>query len=146
MNRPALFHVLRIQWAGSRAFLMICLMIAMVALQPVAEAQSEGLQGYWRGSGYVSAAKGQRERVRCRVWISRGLGQTFGVKARCASPATNIDQTGRVSRTGSNSYVGDFYNSDFNIRGRIRIILQGNRQSVTMHSDAGSGRLTLYRR
>ena len=146
MKRDTLFYIPQSRWPVPRACWILCLTIVIVALQSRAEAQSQGLQGYWRGSGYISPAKGQRERVRCRVWISRSSTQTFGVNARCASQAADIDQTGRVRKTGRNSYIGDFYNSDYNIRGRIRITLRGNRQYVTMRSDAGSGRLTLFRR
>ena len=146
MKRDTVFYIRQFRWHVPRVCWMLCLTIAIVALQSGAEAQSQGLQGYWRGSGYISPAKGQRERVRCRVWISRSSPQAFGVKARCASQAANIDQTGRVRKTGRNSYIGDFYNSHYNIRGRIRITLRGNRQNVTMHSDVGSGRLTLFRR
>lgn len=123
-----------------------CLLLSSGAFYAQAEAQSKGLEGYWRGSGYVSPAKGRRERVRCRVWISRASGKSYSVKARCASQGANIDQVGRVSKTGGNSYSGDFYNSDFNIRGRIRITLRGNRQAVALSSKEGSGRLTLFRR
>mgnify|MGYP001821317825 CR=1 FL=1 len=111
-----------------------------------AAAQAKGLSGYWRGSGFISPAKGQRERVRCRVWISQSARQSYRVKARCASQAVDIDQTGSVRRTGRNNYTGEFFNSDFNIRGRLRITLRGNRQSVSLQSDAGSGHLTLFRR
>ena len=68
------------------------------------------------------------------------------MKARWASQAANIDQTGSVRKTGRNTYAGDFSNSDYNVGGRIRFTLRGNRQSVALLSDAGSGRLTLFRR
>ena len=68
------------------------------------------------------------------------------MKARWASQAANIDQTGSVRKIGRNTYAGDFYNSDYNVRGRIRVTLRGNRQSVALFSDAGSGRLILFRR
>ena len=129
-----------------RAGSVICLILAFSVMSGEAQAQSKGLEGYWRGSGYVSPAKGRRERVRCRVWISRASGESYSVKARCASQGANIDQVGRVSKTGGNSYSGDFFNSDFNIRGRIRITLRGNRQAVALSSKEGSGRLTLFRR
>lgn len=146
MRRNLLIRVQQSRWSVPRACWVLGLAILGVAFTSQAQAQPKGLQGYWRGSGYISPAKGHRERVRCRVWISSGSAGAYSVKARCASQGTNIDQTGRVKKTGRNSYTGQFYNSDFNIRGRIRITLHGNRQSVTMHSSSGSGRLTLFRR
>ncbi len=146
MRRKFLTRAKQLRWSVPHAGRVLWLTLLVVAFHSQAEAQSQGLQGYWRGSGYISPTKGQRERVRCRVWISSSSAKTYRVNAQCASQAANIDQTGRVERTGRNSYTGDFYNSDFNIRGRLRITLRGNRQSVTMHSNAGSGRLTLFRR
>ena len=146
MRRNFLTRVKQPRWSVPQAGWVLSLLILVVASHSPSEAQSQGLQGYWRGSGYIAPSKGQRERVRCRVWISSSSAKTYRVKAQCASQAANIDQTGRVRKTGRNSYIGDFFNSDFNIRGRLRITLRGNRQSVTMHSNSGSGRLTLFRR
>ena len=111
-----------------------------------ANAQSSGLAGYWRGSGHISPSEGARERVRCRVWITRESQRSYRVVARCASQGANIDQSGRVVQTGSNRFAGEFYNSDYNIRGRIHISLRGNRQYVSMRSESGSGSLELFRR
>ena len=144
MRPDSLIRVPQHRWTVPRWTLWLTIFV--VAYHSEAAAQSQGLQGYWRGSGFISPAKGQRERVRCRVWISRGSTRTYRVKARCASQAADIDQTGSVQKTGRNNYAGEFFNSDYNIRGRLRITLRGNRQSVTLHSDAGSGRLTLFRR
>jgi hypothetical protein len=35
---------------------------------------------------------------------------------------------------------------EYNVRGRIRVRVSGNRQSVTLNSPQGSGRLTLFKR
>ena len=129
-----------------RFFSVSCLAAVIGAAYSEVQAQSKGLAGYWRGSGYVSPVKGQRERVRCLVWITQISGKNYNIKAKCASQAVNIDQVANVRKTGGSSYTGTFHNSDFNIRGRIRITLRGNRQSVALSSKEGSGRLTLFRR
>lgn len=131
----------RIKVSGSGLLLVL---IAIVGLPGMAHA--DRFSGLWRGSGYVKPAEGQRERVRCRVVYRRLSRDRYGVTARCATQAVNIDQAGEVRRTGRNSYSGTFYNMEYNVRGRIRIRVSGNRQSVTLRSPQGSGRLTLFKR
>lgn len=146
MAPHSLFHPRQSRLGDLRGIWMLCFTMITVGFSAAADAQSQGLQGYWRGSGHISPRKGKSERVRCRVWISSNSAESFNVKARCASQSANIDQTGRVRRMGRNRFLGDFYNSDYDIRGRISITLRGNQQTVTMSSDAGSGRLRLFRR
>jgi hypothetical protein len=109
-------------------------------------AKAESVAGLWRGSGFVNPSEGRRERVRCRVMYTRQSEQRYQLTARCATASANIDQVGEVRRTGRDRLSGSFYNADFNVRGRIQIRLNGNRQAVTLISDAGSGRLTLFKR
>ena len=109
-------------------------------------AHADSFAGLWRGSGYVNPVEGQREKVRCRVVYRRLSADRYGVTARCATQSVNIDQSGEVRRTGRNSYAGTFYNMEYNVRGRIRVRVSGNRQSVTLNSPQGSGRLTLFKR
>jgi hypothetical protein len=122
----------------------MALMVAVVGAATVAKAES--VKGLWRGSGFVNPSEGRRERVRCRVVYTRQSAQRYQLTARCATASANIDQLGEVRRTGRNRLSGSFYNADFNVRGRIRIRLNGNQQVVTLISDAGSGRLTLFKR
>jgi hypothetical protein len=121
------------------------LALGAVTLLP-GPAHGDGFSGLWRGSGHVNPAEGQRERVRCRVVYRRLSADRYGVTARCATQAVNIDQSGEIRRTGRNSYAGTFYNMEYNVRGRIRVRVSGNRQSVTLSSPQGSGRLTLFKR
>lgn len=132
--------------AAVRSIFVTLLMLAWLAGDAPLFAQSRGLEGYWRGSGFVHPTDGQREKIRCRVTFQRLSASVFSVRALCASQATNITQTGELRRVGSNRYAGEFYNSDFNVRGRIQTRLQGNRQSVTFRSEAGYGQLRLFRR
>ena len=109
-------------------------------------ATAESVAGLWRGSGFVNPSEGQRERVRCRVVYTRQSAQRYRLTARCATASANIDQVGEVRRTGRDRLSGSFYNADFNVRGRIQIRLNGKQQAVTLISDAGAGRLTLFKR
>jgi hypothetical protein len=109
-------------------------------------AYSEPLQGSWSGSGYVKPTDGQRENVRCRVSYSPQGSKVVAVSATCTSASTTIRQTGQLSLVTPNRYVGDFYNSEYDISGRIRVSMSGSSQTVTFSSARGSGSLSLSKR
>jgi hypothetical protein len=122
----------------------MALMVAVVGTATVAKA--ELVTGLFRGSGFVNPSEGRWERVRCRVVYTRQSEQRYQLTARCATASANIDQVGEVRRRGRNRLSGSVYNADVNVRGRIQITVSGNQQVVTLISDAGSGRLTLFKR
>lgn len=111
---------------------------------PPADAAS--LNGTWRGAGYIEPSEGRRERVTCVATYSRRSRTVFSVRATCASSSGSIRQTGEVLLVRPNTYVGDFYNQQFNIGGRLRIAVRGRRQTVTLSSSNGNGRLSLSKR
>jgi len=118
-------------------------LLAVAAAVPVRAASLEGL---WTGGGYVQPASGQRERVSCRVSYSRRSRSVLGVVATCATTSTKIRQTGELLMVSPTRYVGDFYNAQYDIGGRIRVIVNGTRQTVTFTSGNGGGRLSLQKR
>jgi hypothetical protein len=86
---------------------------------------------------------GQREKVRCRVSFTPHGSKVVAVTATCASASTSIRQTGQLSMVSPNRYVGDFYNSEYDISGRIRVIISGSSLTATFSSANGSGNLNL---
>lgn len=112
----------------------------------VLPANAAGLNGTWAGSGYIHPKAGKRERVRCVVRYDRESAKVFAVSATCASSSASIRQTGEVLKVRSNTYVGDFYNRQFDIRGRVRVRISGAQQTVVFSSSDGGGRLTLSKR
>ncbi len=123
------------------------LFMASLALPLFAgEAMSASLAGTWQGSGYVAPKSAARERVRCRVTYRKQSAKVFSVSARCASKSATIRQTGEVLMVRPNRYVGDFYNSQFDVSGRVRVTISGSRQTVTFSGGAGRGRLNLRKR
>ncbi len=139
-------------WWGGRNVARARSMLASLAVAAVMTggfsegALADRFEGLWRGSGYVNPAEGQRERVRCRVVYRRLSAERYEVTARCATQAVNIDQVGEVRRTGRSSFAGTFYNMEYNVRGRIRVSVKGNQQTVSLNSPQGTGRLTLFKR
>jgi len=118
--------------------------LILVGICPIAKAAS--LSGTWRGSGFVNPKSGNREKVRCRITYKRQSNKVFRVSAVCASTSGKIRQTGEVLMVTTKRYVGDFYNSDFDISGRVRVVLRGSRQTVSFSSKTGNGRITLRKR
>ena len=51
-----------------------------------------------------------------------------------------------VYKTGGNSYKGSFVNSQYNVRGSIRVVVHGKSQSVSLSGDGASAQLSLSRR
>lgn len=110
-----------------------------------APASAAELSGTWSGTGSVKPKDGKTESVRCRVTYSPE-GSAVGVSATCASSSTTIRQTGSLTKVSDSKYVGDFYNSEYDISGRVRVSVSGSSQTVTFSSPRGSGSLSLSRR
>lgn len=128
-------------------FILACVMaVAVSSFATVGTANAASLAGAWSGGGTVKLKTGQVERVRCRVRYSKSSGKTFGVSATCATTAGTISQSGRVVQVRGNRYSGRLYNADYAVSGRISISVSGKRQTVTVTSSKGSGRLSLSRR
>ena len=133
-----------IRYAG-----LVIAAIAMIVAIPgftATSAVAASLGGSWSGNGFVKPSSGQRERVRCRVTYTRLTKKVYSVSARCASSSATLSQSGEVLMVRPNLFVGDFYNQQFDIRGRIRIRISGRSQSVTLSSSSASGRLRLRKR
>lgn len=109
-------------------------------------AAADTLSGTWSGSGSVSPKDGKTERVRCRITYSPQGASTVGVSATCASSSTTIHQTGSLSKVSDSKYVGDFYNNEYDISGRVRVSVSGSSQTVTFSSARGSGSVSLSRK
>ena len=130
-----------------RSRLSILPIAAAFALTAVSmPALADGLSGNWSGGGYVKPRDGQREKVSCRVKYTPQGSSVVAVSATCASASTTIQQTGQLSKVSATKYVGEFYNSQYDISGRIRVTISGGSQTVTFSSDRGSGSMQLSRR
>ena len=54
-------------------------------------------------------------------------------------------QTGEVLEVGVGRFAGDLYNPQFDVSGRVRVQVSGNRQTVTFFGAQGKGTLSLVR-
>jgi hypothetical protein len=120
-------------------------LLAGLACSGLAQAQTAGLEGSWRGGGSVSFASGQTERAQCRAQFRRASGNSYTLTATCATPSGRATQTATVRQVGGNSYQGRFHNSEYDVSGSIFITVAGNRQSVRLTGEAGSASIELRR-
>jgi hypothetical protein len=118
--------------------------LILLAAPNVVLAQS--LEGSWSGSGVARPNTGQSEKVKCRIVYSKESAKVFGVSATCATTSVKFHQTGKVLMVNPNRYVGDFYNPEYDVSGRVRVTLKGSSQTVNFSGPKGSGSLTLTRR
>lgn len=123
----------------------IVLAAAVLTVSPL-PAFADPLSGSWSGTGFVKPTDGQRESVRCKVTYNPEGASTVGVTATCASASTTIHQTGQLTMVSQSRYVGDFYNSEYDISGRINVTISGSSQTVNFSGARGSGTLNLSRR
>jgi len=133
----------RIRMRSLVALSVLTLMIPLVAPQA---ALAQSLEGSWRGSGVARPNTGQSERVRCNIVYRKENPKVFDVTATCATTSVKFRQTGKVLMVNPDRYVGDFYNPDYDVSGRVRVILKGSTQTVSFSGAKGSGSLTLTKR
>lgn len=108
-------------------------------------AQADTLSGTWSGSGSFKAKDGKSEAVRCKITYTP-QGSAVAVSAACASASATIRQTGSLTKVSDSKYVGDFYNNEYDVSGRVRVTVHGSSQSVSFSSAKGSGSMSLSRR
>ncbi len=125
----------------ARIWLLLFLPLALFLSHGAVGAVS--LEGTWSGAGMVNPNKGQREQVRCRITYKRESAKVFSVAAKCATSSVKMRQTGKLLEVSPSRYVGEFYNSDYDVSGRVRVIVKGSAQTVTFQSPRGSGSVTL---
>jgi len=130
---------LRLALAGSMLGLGL-----LVAGAP-APAVAAGLEGSWSGGGTVRFASGAEEQARCRAHYSRRSNAVYVLHATCATASGKAAQSATLQKVGDNRYSGTFYNSEYDISGRIYVILRGSNQSVRLTSGSGSASFRLSR-
>ncbi|HJZ34416.1 MAG TPA: hypothetical protein VKF35_25090 [Hyphomicrobiaceae bacterium] len=131
----------RLRFALAGSALSLCLL----GTAAPASAVAAGLEGSWSGGGTVRFASGQEEQARCRAHYSRRSNAVYVLHATCATASGKAAQSATLQKVGDNRYSGTFYNSEYDISGRIYVILRGSSQSVRLTSGSGSASFRLSR-
>ncbi len=105
-----------------------------------------GLAGSWSGGGWVAFSTGNKEKARCRATYRRAGKNTYSLEATCATSSGKASQTATVYQVSASRYRGSFYNTEYNVRGTIRVVVSGSHQSVSLAGDGASASLSLRRR
>ena len=129
-----------------RARISLLLLAPLALVLSLETARAVSLEGAWSGSGVVNPKDGQREKVRCRISYRQESANVFGVVATCATSSVKFRQTGKLLQVNPTRYVGDFHNPEYDVSGRVRVMVRGSVQTVTFQSVRGSGSVTLRKR
>jgi hypothetical protein len=108
--------------------------------------ESGNLAGSWSGGGWVSFSSGNKEKARCRASYRHNGGDSYTLQATCATSSGKASQTATLYKVSDSRYRGSFYNTDYNVRGTIRVVVTGRSQSVSLAGDGASASLSLHKR
>ncbi|BAQ16875.1 hypothetical protein GL4_1418 [Methyloceanibacter caenitepidi] len=128
-----------------RAFCGFALLALTVAMAPSTAASAAALAGEWSGEGTVTQTEGPTEKVRCRVSYKQESAKVFGVVAKCASTSQMMNQTGELLEVRPGVFTGEFNLTQYDVSGRVRVVLDGETQTVTFKSPKGEGEVILNR-
>jgi hypothetical protein len=108
-------------------------------------ASAQTIVGNWSGSGTIVFPSGEQERARCRATFRPAAGGDVTMTGVCATASVRVSQSATLSRVTHNTYHGDFFNTEYNISGSIRIRLQGSRLNASLNGGGGSAHFVLGR-
>ena len=109
-------------------------------------AESATLVGTWAGNGSISFSSGTKEGARGRAHFAKTGATSYIMSASCATASARVDQSAELSRVGANSYVGSFFNQQYNTGGQIRITVNGRSGYVRLSGEAGTAVFNLSKR
>jgi hypothetical protein len=129
-----------------RGFCGLALLAPLVMLAPAPASAATALAGEWSGEGTVTQTEGATEKVRCRVSYKQESAKVYGVTAQCASTSQMTKQIGELLEVRPGVYTGEFNLTQYDISGRVRVVVEGETQTVTFKSPRGEGEVVLSRR
>jgi len=138
-RKPAVLRYAALATAG-------ILLAVLLTIAPVKAAVAGELVGSWTGGGTVTLANGAREKARCRASYIAAGGRTYAMTATCATASAKVSQTAILSQNTKNRFGGTFFNPEFGVTGRIRIIVSGKRQTVYLSGSSGHATFNMHRR
>jgi hypothetical protein len=96
------------------------------------------LVGTWAGNGDINFASGSKEKARCRARFAKTGERSYEMSASCATASVKVDQSAQLTKVGANSYVGSFFNPQYNTGGSIKITVSGRTGAVSLAGEAGT--------
>ncbi len=109
-------------------------------------ASAQSLAGSWAGAGMIVYPSGEKERARCRVTFRTAGGGDVSMRAICATASARVIQDAALSRLTGDVYSGEFTNTEYGIRGSIRIKVHSTKKlSASLSGGGGSAHFSLNR-
>lgn len=125
-----------------RSLFMLCTILVVATISPL-QAEPAPLEGIWSGSGTMQALDQPPQKLTCRVTYKRETEKVFKLAAKCVTISTAVNQTGQLLKINPGVYVGEFHVASFDISGRVRIVIDGNSQTMSFKSSRANGVVTL---
>jgi hypothetical protein len=108
-------------------------------------AAAQSIHGTWSGGGMIIFPSGEKERARCRATFRQSGGGGLSMHGVCATASVRVSQSASLSRQTSTTYSGEFYNTEYNLSGSIRIRLQGNKLNASLNGGGATAQFVLGR-
>ncbi len=138
MNTPSLSRVV----ASSVAALAGAIGLLGAATVPAA---AQTIIGSWSGGGLIIFPSGEQEKARCRANFRQTGGGGIAMTGVCATASVRVSQSANLSRLTANTYSGDFFNTEYNLSGSIRIRVQGNKLNASLSGGGATAQFVLGR-
>jgi hypothetical protein len=108
-------------------------------------AAAQSIIGSWSGGGMIIFPSGETERARCRATFRNLSGGSVSMQGVCATASVRVSQSASLSRLTSTTYSGEFYNTEFNLSGSIRIRMQGSKLNASLSGGGATAQFVLGR-
>jgi hypothetical protein len=119
-------------------FLIMCVtMVSPLRAEPVS------LEGTWSGSGTMQAVDKPPQKLTCRINYKRETDKVFRLAAKCVTVSTSINQTAQLLKVNPGVYTGRFQIASYDISGRVRVVVNGNAQTMSFQSSRAKGTVNL---
>ena len=118
------------------------LSVVGIAATPAA---AQTIIGSWSGGGLIIFPSGEKERARCRATFRNVGGGGVSMNGVCATASVRVSQSASLSRLTSTTYSGEFYNTEYNLSGSIRIRMQGNKLNASLSGGGATAQFVLGR-
>ncbi len=125
-----------------RNLFSLCAILVLATISPL-QAEPLPLEGTWNGSGTMQAMDNPPQKLTCRINYKRETEKVFKLAAKCVTISTAINQTGQLLKVNPGVYVGEFHVASYDISGRVRIVIDGDVQTMSFKSARANGTVTL---
>lgn len=135
------------KFASAALFAAALLMPAMMSSPAAAQGAFSSFNGSWRGTGNITLAGGQKEKLTCKAYYNpKNGGAELGLALTCSSQANKIELRANLNASGNNvsgSWEERAFNSSGSVSGKasgdkINLSISGTLKATMSISTGGS--------